>query len=193
MFSIIPNFIRLDPLEPISPPKTSLTTPHDLKMASLQTVYHTLPPSAKLEQELWAQEQLKEKIPPCPGGYTWLRQDGKNSSSKVKDMGGYKCNGGHHFVSDALLAEGRGGYIEFQANMIGWSRWRGPFYKGWEKREVGDSGIGGGIAKNNKKGKKKDDGKGKGRGKGKWDEYRMFLGWLRVVIRSLTFRIDFKT
>lgn len=87
-------------------------------MAGLQTQYHTLLPAAKEQQEKWAQKKL-EDMPPCPSGWGWDR---------VKK--GYMCTGGHHFVSDALLAEGRGGVMETCNRFVSRTGWRGPFYDG---------------------------------------------------------------
>ena len=46
-------------------------------------------------QELRKQQAIKEKlrqISPCPAGFSW-----------TKTGGGWRCGGGSHFVSDALL------------------------------------------------------------------------------------------
>ncbi|KAE8444977.1 hypothetical protein EG329_014105 [Mollisiaceae sp. DMI_Dod_QoI] len=84
--------------------KSTFKSPHDLTMASRQTSISTLPPAERLRQEKWAQTQLRQNASSaCPVGLIWLRD---------APHGGYRCLGGSHFVPDALLAEGKGGYYE---------------------------------------------------------------------------------
>ena len=81
-----------------TPTPSLLRSSHDVKMTSRQTRIESLPPSERAAQEIWAHEQLKHFDGTCAAGYDWYR---------VK--GGYRCEGGRHFVSDELLAEGKGG------------------------------------------------------------------------------------
>jgi hypothetical protein len=78
--------------------KTAFTDPHDIKMASRQTKYDTLPEKEKKKQNDWAQTKLSGV---CPAGYDWLRVPG-----------GYNCDAGNHWMTDELLAEGRHGYLD---------------------------------------------------------------------------------
>jgi hypothetical protein len=100
--SITSNSSSSIPFPQIPPAPTStpslLRSNHDVKMASRQTRIESLPPSERAAQETWAHEQLKHLDGTCAAGYDWYR---------VK--GGYRCEGGRHFVSDELLAEGKGG------------------------------------------------------------------------------------
>jgi hypothetical protein len=78
--------------------KTASTSVHDIKMASRQTQYDSLPPNEQKVQEEWAQTKIA-KHGPCPEGYRWNRVPG-----------GYNCSGLQHWMTDKLLAEGRGGF-----------------------------------------------------------------------------------
>ncbi|KAF8867013.1 hypothetical protein BDZ45DRAFT_559840, partial [Acephala macrosclerotiorum] len=80
--------------------KTAYKTDHDRKMASRQTKIESLPKEERKKQEEWAQKQLQSPgLSPCPGGLDWTRH-----------AGGYVCDSGLHFIPDAVLAEGKGGY-----------------------------------------------------------------------------------
>ena len=89
----------------------------DQKMASRQTHIETLPPIERQEQEEWAQRQLKGIEGACVAGFSWYRI-----------QGGYQCHGGHHLVTDELLAEGQGGYYEGSGVDMMNPFWEGPFY-----------------------------------------------------------------
>lgn len=80
------------------PIKTAFTSKHDIKMASRQTMYDFLSPEEQKFQEDWAQEKINQ-MRPCPAGLWWDRIPG-----------GYACTGGHHWMSDELLAKGKGGW-----------------------------------------------------------------------------------
>lgn len=77
---------------------TTFTNSDDVKMASRQTNYDTLPPSEQQKQEKWAQQKIRD-IGICPAGYDWIRVPG-----------GYNCWGGSHWMTDELLAAGHGGW-----------------------------------------------------------------------------------
>jgi hypothetical protein len=82
---------------------TTLLIERDREMASGQTLIDKLPPQLRKEQEEWAQSQLKLSSV-CIGGFKWDRV-----------QGGYRCRNRRCFVTDALLAEGRGGYYDLFA------------------------------------------------------------------------------
>ncbi|KAF8853830.1 hypothetical protein BDZ45DRAFT_566739, partial [Acephala macrosclerotiorum] len=80
--------------------KSIFKSEYDIKMAERQMSMRFLPPAEQKEQEEWAQTQLKQNASSnCPVGLIWVR---------CKD--GYRCLGGAHYVSDKLLAEGKGGW-----------------------------------------------------------------------------------
>ncbi|KAH8757788.1 hypothetical protein BGZ57DRAFT_722867, partial [Hyaloscypha finlandica] len=78
--------------------KTAFKSKRDIKMASRQTMYDFLSPEEQKFQEDWAQEKINQ-MRPCPAGLWWDRIPG-----------GYACTGGHHWMSDELLAKGEGGW-----------------------------------------------------------------------------------
>jgi hypothetical protein len=88
-----------DPSRNTSPPiTTAYTSKHDIKMASRQILYDTLSSEEQTFQEDWVQEKIQQ-MAPCPYGLSWRRIPG-----------GYHCIGGHHYMSDKLLAKGKGGW-----------------------------------------------------------------------------------
>ncbi|KAF8852363.1 hypothetical protein BDZ45DRAFT_563314, partial [Acephala macrosclerotiorum] len=97
--------------------KTYFTKPEDWKMALRQTQYPALPEKEKKKQEEWAQSLIL-RCGPCPQKYAWARK-----------LDGYHCEGGNHFITDSLLAEGRGGLMFIPLDLEGrWGvRW-GPYY-----------------------------------------------------------------
>lgn len=108
---------------------STFKTPHDREMASRQTRIDTLPRAEREKQEKWAQDQLKMNAGSCVEGFGWHRVPG-----------GYRCNGpegGGHKVTDELLAEGRGRFLQRNtpAHMLTCKEsWLGPFYS---KEEAG--------------------------------------------------------
>ena len=95
--------------------RTILTDPEDLSMARRQTQYASLAPHEQAKQEKWAQSMIG-RTGSCPEGFAW---------SRIHD--GYQCNGGHHVITDELLAEGRGGVYALEFSMLPDDRW-GPYY-----------------------------------------------------------------
>ena len=76
--------------------KTQYKTDHDKKMASRQVHIERLPAKEQEEQKQWAIEKLS-KSAACPAGFNWMQVDN-----------GYRCyDGGAHFITHELLAEGR--------------------------------------------------------------------------------------
>ena len=86
--------------------KTAFTDPHDIKMASRQIQYETLSPDEQRKQEQWAQTKARQ-LGPCPAGYAWIRVPG-----------GYNCSAGSHWMTDELLAEGKGGILYHRSEWI---------------------------------------------------------------------------
>lgn len=87
----------------------------DVRMAARQSLLTTLSSSDQQEQHDWAREFIAH-VAPCIEGYNWKR---------VK--WGYQCKGGHHLISDDLLAEGKGGFWSLPSSRDTDSRW-GPYY-----------------------------------------------------------------
>jgi hypothetical protein len=95
---------RRQPFDNISP-KTAFTSSHDITMATRQIRYETLPPHEQKKQEEWAQKKA-QKLGPCPMGFEWERVSG-----------GYNCSAGNHWITDALLAEEKGGFLALKTWM----------------------------------------------------------------------------
>ncbi|KAH6680969.1 hypothetical protein B0J14DRAFT_579716 [Halenospora varia] len=72
----------------------------DKTMAAQQLRYDSLSANEKQKQEQWVQGHLKRI---CPARYGW-RREGK----------GYRCQASNHYVTDQLVAEGKGGYLQGQ-------------------------------------------------------------------------------
>jgi hypothetical protein len=116
---------RQQPLS--STPLTSNQRPsfyqHNSGMSQRQLHFNTLSSEERILQEEWARHQLTI-TGCCVAGYDWVRKEK-----------GYRCLGGNHCVTDALLAEGDGG---FYSGSNGGRRvkkgesefWEGPYYKG---------------------------------------------------------------
>jgi len=111
--------------------KSSYTNPRDITMAERQTRYSTLTRPEKVQQEEWAQTKITQ-LGPCPAGYEWTRH-----------AHGYRCNGGHHYITDDVIVQGGPAYyhmfrknteiddviedgLEFIPDAGFW--WVGPFY-----------------------------------------------------------------
>lgn len=71
--------------------------PEDLRRAALQSAYKTLAPAERVAQDAWATRKADE-FAPCPFNFPWERASTGHA--------GYRCAGGAHFMSDAILAEG---------------------------------------------------------------------------------------
>lgn len=77
----------------------------DRSMAARQTRINSLPPDEKQKQDEWALQYLAMSGS-CVAGYAWVRVDEPGKTP------GYRCMGFNHFVSDELIAEGKGGHFE---------------------------------------------------------------------------------
>ncbi|RAL59526.1 hypothetical protein DID88_006520 [Monilinia fructigena] len=92
--------------------RSRFKTQHDVDMASKQVRYQEMDHKEKKKQDQWVSDFIKY-AGPCPAGFSWER---------VRE--GYVCNGGNHFCTDEVLAEGKGGFY-FGTLAMGW--W-GPIY-----------------------------------------------------------------
>jgi hypothetical protein len=86
---------------------TAFASAHDITMASRQTDYELLAPQEQKKQEEWAQKKMAE-MGQCPADFKWIRVPG-----------GYNCDAGNHWITDALVAEGKGGFLVLNTYMGG--------------------------------------------------------------------------
>jgi hypothetical protein len=92
-----------------------LQSAHDAQMASRQSQIDSMEPSDRQAQSSWAQSII-QRSRCCPQKYGWNRA-----------IGGYHCAGGHHYISDSLLADGNGGVLVLDdPNNVSLSY--GPYY-----------------------------------------------------------------
>ncbi|KAE8453433.1 hypothetical protein EG329_010294 [Mollisiaceae sp. DMI_Dod_QoI] len=113
-------------LQPISdyrnttPGKSFLKTDHDRTMAARQKDFDTLSSGEQRKQAKWARQYIK-LTGLCPGEAKWLRE---------KSLGGFICTTNQHLVTDALIAEGKGGMLRRGNRFITptTTTWEGPFY-----------------------------------------------------------------
>ncbi|KAG4433411.1 hypothetical protein IFR05_011097 [Cadophora sp. M221] len=89
-------------------------------MASRQTERSNLAPHEG-KQEQWAQRIITQ-IGTCPQKLPW-----KRINLPPTECGGYQCEGLGHFISDALIAEGKGGIMSMEATTDPRCAW-GPYY-----------------------------------------------------------------
>jgi hypothetical protein len=114
---------------------STFKTPDDQVMASRQTQIAKMSPAERKQQEKWAQQQLVSNAGTgaCVAGYSWNRVDDYWDGLLI---GGYRCQGGAHMVTDELLAEGRGGFYNIvpdgRDHILGWL---GPCYSAREVDE----------------------------------------------------------
>ena len=121
-----PPASRMPPPAPGIP--STFHSPYDQKMASRQMYYTSMTPHERRGQEAWAQAQLAMNAGLCVAGWAWARVDGWLGSGPI---GGYRCHGGFHFVTDELLVQGQGGcYAGSKPCGIGLNEmeWIGPCY-----------------------------------------------------------------
>ncbi|KAF8852362.1 hypothetical protein BDZ45DRAFT_695136 [Acephala macrosclerotiorum] len=112
---------KLEPDMKSRPPsgtKSIFRTKEDEKFASQQLKIGSLSKEDRKKQEDWAQKQLKGRDT-CPEGFLWDRFD---------DQKGYRCQGQTHFVTDKLLAEGKGGVLFLNMKITGEVEWSPPYY-----------------------------------------------------------------
>lgn len=120
-----PPSVRPPPSIPrtFAPPhvQSIFTSQADIEMASRQTQYEQLPQNERKLQEDWAQDLIK-RAGVCPHGFGW-RRNGK----------GYQCWGGHHYIRDEYLSEGKAAldYLIDAEQSIGTEQ-HGPYYPSQE-------------------------------------------------------------
>jgi hypothetical protein len=105
--------------------KTAFTSAHDIHMASRQIQYETLTLPERKKQEEWAQKKLEE-LGTCPADFKWLRVPG-----------GYNCSAGNHWMTDAMVTEGRGGYLCLPDFISGRDRAPDPLENLEKNRRIG--------------------------------------------------------
>ncbi|KUJ19429.1 uncharacterized protein LY89DRAFT_613075, partial [Mollisia scopiformis] len=88
-------------LKSFPPPgtKSFFRNKRDEEFASRQRNFDKLPKPEQQENEVWVQDYMK-RSGPCPQNFKWERR-GK----------GLHCTGGNHYVTDDLIAEGKGGMM----------------------------------------------------------------------------------
>ncbi|KAB8291721.1 hypothetical protein EYC80_006518 [Monilinia laxa] len=107
-----PTMIRASATSAPPDARSRFKTQHDVDMASKQVRYQEMNHEEKKKQDQWVSDFIKY-AGPCPAGFSWERV-----------IEGYVCNGGNHFCTDEVLAEGKGGFY-FGTLAMGW--W-GPIY-----------------------------------------------------------------
>lgn len=101
---------------------------HDQYMAGRQLQIEQLSIQERELQEQWAQNQISVSGC-CTQGFAWSR-----------DGDGYRCMGRNHYITDALLAEGKGGwYLRSNQEQVmhrnAKEKWEGPMYTLQEELE----------------------------------------------------------
>ncbi|TGO52338.1 hypothetical protein BCON_0143g00200 [Botryotinia convoluta] len=104
-------------LENISSIRSILHTPTDIQMASRQPTINNMKGAEREEQESWALGKLGKLNTGCPQDYGWSRRSD-----------GYICDGGSHYITDLLLAEGMGGMFVVKNKHEWQDRSQGPYY-----------------------------------------------------------------
>jgi hypothetical protein len=106
-----PLISRLDRSQPQQTEHISINpafaSAHDITMATRQTEYELLAPQEQKKQEEWAQKRMAE-LGRCPANFKWIQVPG-----------GYNCDAGNHWMTDALVAEGKGGFLALNTYMGG--------------------------------------------------------------------------
>jgi hypothetical protein len=104
-------------------PKSLRPGDKDKVWASRQSVYKSLKPNEKKEQDAWA-NRIIEGYGRCPEEFGWKRREGP---------GGYQCNGGGHIVTDELLQDmvdkDKLGIYASENRAWDESTWDGPYYE----------------------------------------------------------------
>lgn len=97
--------------------RSILNSPADIQMASRQPTINQLQGAEREAQEEWAEDKLSKLDTGCPQNYGWSRRGD-----------GYLCDGGSHYITDALLAEGMGGLFAVKNKHDWQNRSQGPYY-----------------------------------------------------------------
>ncbi|KAA8563753.1 hypothetical protein MFRU_024g00580 [Monilinia fructicola] len=120
-----PSLIRASATSAPPDARSRFKTQHDVDMASKQVRYQEMNHEEKKKQDQWVSDFIKY-AGPCPAGFSWER---------VRE--GYVCNGGNHFCTDEVLAEGKGGFY-FGTLAMGW--W-GPIYDFMELLDYAEAKV----------------------------------------------------
>ncbi|KAF7959478.1 hypothetical protein EAE96_001094 [Botrytis aclada] len=97
--------------------RSILHTAIDIQMASRQPTINNMKGAEREEQESWALGKLGKLNTGCPQNYGWSRRSD-----------GYICDGGSHYITDLLLAEGMGGMFVVKNKHEWQDRSQGPYY-----------------------------------------------------------------
>lgn len=89
--------------------KSVYSRPEDIRMAKSQLRYNTTGGREREVQEEWAQKKIKA-TGQCPGQAGWHRI----TPDQILNFNGYTCDTAAHFMTDELLAEGKGGYYTLE-------------------------------------------------------------------------------
>ena len=121
---ITPTMLAPTDKAPTVVPRESIFhTEEDKAKAVKQSIYQTLNPVERQEQDVWA-INIMNTYGPCPEKYTWIRQN-------EPGIGGYQCDGGGHGVTDEMVAEGFGDIIELKTRKFADIR-KGQRYRKWQ-------------------------------------------------------------
>lgn len=104
-------------IENMSSVRSILRTSNDIQMASRQPTINNMKGAEREEQESWALGKLGKLNTGCPQNYGWSRRSD-----------GYICDGGSHYITDLLLAEGMGGMFVVKNKHEWQDRSQGPYY-----------------------------------------------------------------
>ncbi|KAJ5051611.1 uncharacterized protein L3040_001386 [Drepanopeziza brunnea f. sp. 'multigermtubi'] len=94
---------------------TAYTSPQDIEMAESQLRIQSLHGEERVRQEKWAIEKLSHHGA-CPAGYKWHPYN-KGVDTRGRLLDGYRCRGGNHMITHAIVAGGRNDYYCSAANL----------------------------------------------------------------------------
>ncbi|APA08922.1 hypothetical protein sscle_04g036920 [Sclerotinia sclerotiorum 1980 UF-70] len=97
--------------------RSILHLPVDIQMASRQSTINEMKGPERKAQDEWALGKLGQLDTGCPQNYGWSRRSD-----------GYICDGGSHYITDLLLAEGMGGMFVVKDKHHWQDRSQGPYY-----------------------------------------------------------------
>ncbi|TGO28128.1 hypothetical protein BPAE_0032g00710 [Botrytis paeoniae] len=110
-------------LEKISSVRNIVHTPTDIQMASRQPTINNMKGAEREEQEFWALGKLGKLNTGCPQNYGWS----------------HRSDGGSHYITDLLLAEGMGGMFVVKNKHEWQNRSQGPYY--WVGKNAEDKNL----------------------------------------------------
>ncbi|KAI9054210.1 hypothetical protein LZ554_001380 [Drepanopeziza brunnea f. sp. 'monogermtubi'] len=89
--------------------------PQDIEMAESQLRIKNLHGEERVRQEKWAIEKLSHHGA-CPAGYDWHPYN-KGVDTRRRLLEAYRCRGGNHMITHAMVAGGRNDYYCSAANL----------------------------------------------------------------------------